>query len=244
MRLRLRPLDSQLRRLLADPGLPVLNPSKSFWQTAPHLPIGASQSKVLPETRDVVILGSGITGCSVAQWLLREDDALSVSVLDARGLCSGATGRNGGHIRCVAVQDYDRLSKKYGHEAAVKIVRFSLRHYESVAAAAHELGGDVLEDSELREVQSVSAVFDEKKMEEMRGMYARFEAAFPDLKGQWSICEPEEAAKVSKKKKIFLWFPSVSSFNSMYADFKSRNMALLVPLVPSSAERLLRGHTD
>lgn len=145
----------------------------------------------------MVILGSGITGCSVAQWLLREDDKITITVLEARGICSGATGRNGGHIRCVAVQDYDRLSRKFGHEAAVKIVRFSLAHFESIASTARELGGSIFEDAELREIESVSAIFDDKKMDEMRSMLGRFEAAFPDLQGHWQICGPEVASTVS-----------------------------------------------
>lgn len=181
---------------MADPGLPASNPTTSFWQSLPRLHVQVTQSETLPETRDIVILGSGITGCSVAHWLLREDNRISITVLDARGICSGATGRNGGHVRCVAVQDYDRLSRKYGHDAAVKMVRFSLSHFESIASTAREFGNRVFEDSELREVQTVSAILDQAKMNDMTAMLKRFNTAFPDLKGQWTICGPEQAAKV------------------------------------------------
>lgn len=94
------------------------------------------------------------------------------------------------------MQDYDRLSRKFGHDAAVKIVRFSLSHLESIASTARELGDTIFEEAEIREVQSVSAIMDEKKMIDMRSMLTRFNAAFPDLKGQWHICGPEEATKV------------------------------------------------
>lgn len=181
---------------MADPGLPAPNPTTSFWQSSSHPHVEAAQSEALPETRDVVILGSGITGCSVAQWLLKEDGEISITVLDARGICSGATGRNGGHIRCVAVQDYDRLSRKYGHDAAVKMVRFSLSHFESIASTAREFGDRVFEDSEIREVQTVSAILSQTKMNDMIAMLKQFEEAFPDLKGQWRICGPEEATRV------------------------------------------------
>ncbi|OPB40762.1 FAD dependent oxidoreductase [Trichoderma guizhouense] len=185
----------KLQRLMADPGLPAPNPTTSFWQSSSHPHVEAAQSEALPETRDVVILGSGITGCSVAQWLLKEDDEISITVLDARGICSGATGRNGGHIRCVAVQDYDRLSRKYGHDAAVKMVRFSLSHFESIASTAREFGDRVFEDSEIREVQTVSAILSQTKMNDMTAMLKQFEEAFPDMKGQWRICGPEEAIR-------------------------------------------------
>jgi glycine/D-amino acid oxidase-like deaminating enzyme len=181
---------------MADPGLPAPNPTTSFWQSSPCLPVEVTQSETLPETRDAVILGSGITGCSVAHWLLKEDNNISITVLDARGICSGATGRNGGHIRCVAVQDYDRLSRKYGHDAAVKMVRFSLSHFESIASTARELGNRIFEDSELREVQTVSAILNQTKMDEIAAMLKQFNAAFPDLKDQWKICGPEQAVNV------------------------------------------------
>lgn len=186
-------IDPKLQWLLADPGLPTLNPTKSFWQSPPKIKLDSTPPK-LPESSDVVIIGSGITGCSVAQWLLREDDKISITVLDARGVCSGATGRNGGHIRCVAVQDYDRLSRKFGHDAAVKIVRFALSQFESIVSTAKELGEKIFEDAELREVESVSAIMDDKKMDEIRSMVERFDYAFPDLRGMWRV--EEEANKV------------------------------------------------
>ncbi len=194
----IRQTDDIAKRLVADPGLPVPRPTASFWQSSSHPNLASIQSETLPEARDVVVLGSGITGCSVARWLLAGDEALSVTVLDARGVCSGATGRNGGHIRGVAVQDYDRLSQRFGHDAAVKIVRFSLSHAESIASTAKELGGTIFQDAEIRDVQSVSAIFDDKKMEGIRAMLRRFNSAFPDLDGQWRVCGKEEAAQVVK----------------------------------------------
>ena len=128
-----------------------------------------------------------------------------MTVLEAREVCSGATGRNGGHIRCVAVQDYDRLFRQYGHNAAVKIVRFSLAHFESIVSTVRELGGDLFRESELREVESVSAIFDDAKMDSIQAMLKRFEAAFPDLKGQWKIRGPEEAAHVSIVCPYLIW---------------------------------------
>ena len=52
----------------------------------------------LPEEADVVIIGAGITGASVARHLaqLEPGRAASTLVLDARGAAGGATGRNGG----------------------------------------------------------------------------------------------------------------------------------------------------
>jgi sarcosine oxidase subunit beta len=48
---------------------------------------------------EVVVIGAGIMGLSVAYNLARQHDVTRVSVLDASYLCGGASGRNGGGVR-------------------------------------------------------------------------------------------------------------------------------------------------
>lgn len=91
-------------RLKHSPGLPVANPTAPLW-TVPPSPIAKHRPDALPRHADVVIIGSGITGTSVARTLLdhasereekgsaRNIDRLSVVMLEARDVCSGATGR-------------------------------------------------------------------------------------------------------------------------------------------------------
>lgn len=82
------------RSIEQDPGLPVPNPTNSFWLDVPS-PIADYKPEKLPEHADVVIIGSGITGASVARTLMAEagGSGLTVLMLDARDACSGATGR-------------------------------------------------------------------------------------------------------------------------------------------------------
>lgn len=82
-----------LQRIRTDPGLPVPNPTRSFWHDVLS-PIANHVPDALPAHVDVVIIGSGITGTSTARTLFREaGDTLSVLMLEARQACSGATGR-------------------------------------------------------------------------------------------------------------------------------------------------------
>lgn len=185
------------RRLLQDPGLPVLNPTQSYWQTPPNSDVSNKQSSVLPETRDVVVLGSGITGLSVSWWLTQHSATTSISVLDAREICSGATGRNGGRINCTAIQDYDKYRRIYGDDHAAQIVRFELAHFDAIHDFARDAGLDILECSEVRRVDAVSAVFSEKQLLEIRHMLENFEDAFPDLRGKWKIVGKTEVVDVS-----------------------------------------------
>lgn len=83
-------------------GLPCANSSASFWHSEPNAFLwGHRTTESLPETADIVIVGSGITGASVARFLAADDRAkdLSIVLLEAREICFGATGRNGGHCQ-------------------------------------------------------------------------------------------------------------------------------------------------
>ena len=81
------------KRVNLSPGLPVNDPTLPFW-TVPPVNLPASNKIALPSHVDVVIIGSGITGVSCARTLLkRGPPGLRVLVLEARDVCSGATGR-------------------------------------------------------------------------------------------------------------------------------------------------------
>ena len=85
-------------RLKRSPGIPTSAPPNSattepFWMVPPAA-VADYQTEAWPEQVDVVVIGSGITGTSVARALLDEHKAgLKVLMLEARAACSGATGR-------------------------------------------------------------------------------------------------------------------------------------------------------
>ncbi|WPH03169.1 Hypothetical protein R9X50_00604500 [Acrodontium crateriforme] len=88
--------------------LPSEHSSDSFWHTEPSpLLTGHRSSRHLPLSTDVVVIGSGITGASVAHHLLTSEPSahndetkpMNVVMLEAREACWGATGRNGGHCQ-------------------------------------------------------------------------------------------------------------------------------------------------
>ena len=99
-------------RLTIDPGLPRDKPTTSFWQQPLH-PLADVASETLPGRTDVLIIGSGITGCSVAKTILEQDNALTVTILEARALVSGASSRNGGHIVSPSFGDFIQLIEDF-----------------------------------------------------------------------------------------------------------------------------------
>ncbi|OLY85505.1 putative oxidoreductase OrdL [Smittium mucronatum] len=98
-----------------DPGLPSKNPSRSVWLDENPLKTFRSSPEI-PKYSDIVIIGSGLSGSSIAYHLLVDENTKlpnsthatsqrdvinhkpSVIMLEAREACGGATGRNGGHI--------------------------------------------------------------------------------------------------------------------------------------------------
>ena len=86
----------------ANPLLPVPNPTKPYWRTELHRLDSHRSTKELPSACDTLIIGAGMSGVSVAYHLSRNSapgSSPSMVLLEARQVCSGATGRNGGHVK-------------------------------------------------------------------------------------------------------------------------------------------------
>jgi hypothetical protein len=75
-------------------GLPVDNPTTSYWHSEPsEILLGHRTTQDLPQTADIVIVGSGMTGAFAAHVLKEKGPNLKVVMLEAREACWGATGR-------------------------------------------------------------------------------------------------------------------------------------------------------
>ena len=74
------------------------NPTLPFWRTELHELDDHRSTEDLPESCDVLIIGAGFAGASLAYHLVKSygDQQLpSILMLEARQACSGATARNG-----------------------------------------------------------------------------------------------------------------------------------------------------
>ena len=78
---------------------PVPNSTLSFWRTELHDFDNHRTTEQLPAEVDIVIVGAGYAGASIAYHLLEKSKEsgknVSIAILEAREACSGATGRNG-----------------------------------------------------------------------------------------------------------------------------------------------------
>ncbi|MCJ1338213.1 hypothetical protein MMC09_003499 [Bachmanniomyces sp. S44760] len=122
--------------------LPREKPTISYWQDPPIKLEGHIANLTISTKADIVIIGSGITGSSLAYNLTSRpgNGSKKILMLEARTACSGATGRNGGHTKCGSYRSFLDNVKSLGEEEAVKIVRFEHDCMKSVHAFAREKG--------------------------------------------------------------------------------------------------------
>ncbi|KAG5337154.1 hypothetical protein C0989_010487 [Termitomyces sp. Mn162] len=191
-------IDRLLTRLSASPGLPVPAPTEAYWQI-PRAPVAEwGCGDEVGGYADVVVLGSGITGTAVARTLLdwgreQKEKGLSVVMLEAREACSGATGRNGGHITPVLYEQYPDLKDAFGPETAVQIMRFRLAHISALLEAAREEG--LLEDTGCRRVDAFDVYRSQELFKESKRKLEVYQRELPVEGEAYKVREGEEVIK-------------------------------------------------
>jgi hypothetical protein len=191
--------DATLIRINTTPSLPVSNPTSSFWQENPPFPdLVDARSPTLPSTVDIVIIGSGITGTSLAWTLLHELASQGIErrivMLEARQLCSGATGRNGGHIKTEPHGEFAMLKKRFGIERAAKMVRFKAKHVKVLTELAEAEGIDI---AECRGVGTADLYIDEGMFAKRKMHVEDLALHVPELAKDFKVWEAKEAQNVS-----------------------------------------------
>jgi hypothetical protein len=189
-----------LNRANADPGIPHSSgTTKSFWLNQPSSS-ATKQSSSLPEDVDIIIIGSGISGTSVAKAILETNgdqlnsvasgSEFTVMMVEARDLCSGATGRNGGHILETG-EDFVDLEAEYGLEAARSIMKFRLSHLAEIMAVADSLG--IAAQCQAREVEFVLTCFDDERWRDTVMRIHRLKEELPVETRTWKLIERSNA---------------------------------------------------
>ena len=183
--------DIPLAILRADPGLPQPNPTESYWQRVPHA-LANAQSPSIQQTTDFAVIGSGITGLSVSKTILEQHPSAKVTVLEARTLCSGATGRNGGQLVANAGEEYLHLAQAHGPEMAGKIIKFTFLNVQKMQDLINECG----EESEHQQVQKLRVFLTPDVFESFKQSVAQMEADHPSLMGIYTILDADSVLKV------------------------------------------------
>lgn len=191
---------SLLQRIHAGPFTPAANPTAPYWMQDPPFPEIGDVLGDLPEEADVVVVGSGITGVAAVRTMCELSSSPSsldgdagkaaprIVVLEARQLCSGATARNGGHIKCTPHEEFARLRKSFGEDKARRIVRLQMRHLEVLKRV-----GEGMPWGEVREVETVDVFLEEEGFEKATRSVEEMEAWMPEFEAfVWGAEEARE----------------------------------------------------
>ncbi|CAK7267880.1 hypothetical protein SEPCBS57363_002814 [Sporothrix epigloea] len=164
--------------------LPRDHPTTPFWQDPPDAAVADLRStSKLPSTVDVAIVGSGITGTSIAYHLLGLDEDFqtftseppSILMLEARQACSGATGRNGGHTKAASYRSFLDHTANQGIDEAVRIARLELGAINSV----HGLAAAGI-DCDSNPCDTLDVVYDPVQWERAQKAVTVMQSALPD----------------------------------------------------------------
>ncbi|KAF7589127.1 hypothetical protein BBP40_004732 [Aspergillus hancockii] len=184
-------------QVYTDPQVPVNDPTLPSWQEPPH-PLSDVQSDNLVPVTDFAVIGSGITGCSVAKHLFDDPRVgnRTVAVFEARTLASGATSRNAGFLLSHIPSAFKDMVEIYGEENAIAVAKFCQRTLEGMKQLAASLGPDVLTASEKRTVRAILSFKDEELMKASLESIQRYEEAFPKEVAAYSTITRETLDKV------------------------------------------------
>lgn len=143
-------------------GPPAANPTPSYWHDhkSPFANTDNSQYGS-HKPYDYVIIGSGISGTMIAYNLLKKFPNPRVLMLEAREICSGATGRNGGHTKAASYRSYLPHSEELGKEEALKIARLE---YDNIVET-HRLAEEMKINCESKLCNTVDIVYDKPTFE-------------------------------------------------------------------------------
>ncbi|KAG2339586.1 nucleotide-binding domain-containing protein [Suillus weaverae] len=146
----------------------------SHSQTPTVSPTITAHVSQLPTHTDFVVVGSSIAGTSVGART--DGHGVRVVMLEARDACSGATGRNGGHIWPL-YHDYTSLNCDHGQA--------------ELRSVAEQEG--ILAESRWREVESIDVFYNSDMLEKAKTKVQTYKADLPFDAEHHNVHEAKEA---------------------------------------------------
>ncbi|KAF4779150.1 FAD dependent oxidoreductase [Colletotrichum scovillei] len=127
--------------------LPVPNSTTSFWRSSPHPLDDHRSTPELPAEVDIAVIGAGYAGVATVYHILDQCKARGVAppkvlILEARQACSGATGRNGGHLKPDPYNRPASFVSTHGIETAKECAEFEAKNLMEVKKTIEAEGID------------------------------------------------------------------------------------------------------
>jgi glycine/D-amino acid oxidase-like deaminating enzyme len=189
---------------MSPSSFPVDDPVESFWTSQPHPLDNYQSSPTLPSSCDILIIGSGFSGVASAWHIFNSNSSSAKSsspppnvvLLEARKITSGATARNGGHIKADTYAGITNYAARYGLEQAAALQKFESGQAYQVKQLVEREGLDC----DFHLTRAVDAIMDtqlaEQKAREYKALLAGGEVDLKDV----AYTGPEHAERVSGVK--------------------------------------------
>ncbi|KAL6711533.1 hypothetical protein ACN47E_004467 [Coniothyrium glycines] len=162
--------------------LPTPTSTSSFWHSEPNeFLLGHRTTSELPHEADIVIVGSGITGTSVARFLAEDKRAAGkhIVLLEAREACWCATGRNGGHCQALL---FDR---------SPEVAEFEIKNVETVRSYVQKNNVPC----EWRDVSGCRTFWTDEAMAEAEKEITHLQNVAPEIAQHVTILKDKESLK-------------------------------------------------
>ncbi|KAI4941564.1 hypothetical protein J4E91_010740 [Alternaria rosae] len=116
---------------------PVADAVPSYWRKQVGPIDNHRSTEHLPTQVDVVIIGAGYAGASIVHHIVeecvrRDRPIPSILILEAREACSGATGRNGGHLKPDPLSRAASVLETHGKAVAEHVATFEARQVDAI----------------------------------------------------------------------------------------------------------------
>ncbi|KAH8885851.1 nucleotide-binding domain-containing protein [Thozetella sp. PMI_491] len=179
------------------------NPTLPFWRTELHELDTHRSTPELPQSCDVLIIGSGYSGVSTAYHLVESygDAPLSsIVMVEAREACSG------GHVKPIVYFAFPRQAAIYGDKVANEIAEFQLQHVLAVK--------DLVEkeniDCDFQLTRACDVFLDQAYADQVTASFNKIKASGATCVRQVQYTGPRDAEQISgvKGAKCCLTFPA------------------------------------
>lgn len=174
-------------------GLPLPEPCVSYWQQPPDPIADFRSAAAFPQYADAVVVGSGVSGASIAYNLLTARPELKLVMLEARQAASGASGRNGGHTKTASYRSFLENVAAVGQEDAIRISKLE---YDCMAAV-HAFAAEKGIKCDAKRCDTVDIFYDQGHLDEARSSVALMKKLIGDGHpcSKHTFYTPDETAK-------------------------------------------------
>ncbi|KZF25880.1 FAD dependent oxidoreductase [Xylona heveae TC161] len=173
-------------------------PTQSYWLTHEDDLANHRTTEELPQEADYVVIGSGYAGTTSAYYLLKDEKFRpSTVILEARSACSGATARNGGHLKPDCYLSFWTYAKMFGPRTAAQLINHEIKHLKEIKKLVEEENIDC----DFHLTRAIDVFLDERvSVPTIQAYREMVKAGYLDTSDIEFWANPKEAEQVSGMK--------------------------------------------